>query len=71
MSHLSFQFWHFSPIFVQLTCLVTLFDPNLQVFKIDFFGIFNNFYPLKNVNVARFARNDECDFFYDFQTPCI
>ena len=22
----------------------------------------------QNVNVARFARNDECDFFCDFQT---
>ena len=24
----------------------------------------------KNVNVARFARNIECDFFCDFQTLC-
>ena len=23
-----------------------------------------------NVNLARFARNVECDFFYDFQTLC-
>ena len=30
-----FQFWHFPPIFVllKLTCLVTLFDRKLQVFK--------------------------------------
>ena len=30
-----FLFWHFPPIFVQLklTCLVTLFDCKLQVFK--------------------------------------
>ena len=27
-----------------------------------------NFCPLKNVNIARFTRNTECDFFYDFQT---
>ena len=38
--------------------------------KIDHF--FNElFCPLKNVNVARFARNVECDFYYDFQTPCV
>ena len=28
----------------------------------------SNFCPLKNVKVARFARNVECDFFCDFQT---
>ena len=30
-----FEFWHFPPIFVllKLTCLVTLFDRKLQVFK--------------------------------------
>ena len=30
-----FQFWHFPPIFVLLkvTCLVTLFDLNIQIFK--------------------------------------
>ena len=33
--------------------------------KMDHFGIFN-----ENVNVARFARNVECDFFSDFQTLC-
>ena len=42
-----FEFWHFPPIFVllKLTCLVTLFDRKLQVFKISpkwtIFGIFN------------------------------
>ena len=41
-----FEFWHFPPIFVllKLTCLVTLFDRKLQVFKNSpkwtFFGIF-------------------------------
>ena len=35
MSHLNFEFWHFPPIFdlLKLTCLVTLFDRKLHVFK--------------------------------------
>ena len=33
--------------------------------KLTIFGIFNE---LLNVNVARFARNVECDFLGDFQT---
>jgi len=67
-----FQFWHFSPNFVIfiLTCLVTLFDRKLQFSKISLkltiFGIFNEL--LSTVNVARFARNLECDFLCDFQT---
>ena len=46
MSHLNFEFWHFPPIFVllKLTCLVTLFDRKIQVFKNSpkwtIFGIF-------------------------------
>ena len=45
MSHLNF--WHFPPIFVllKLTCLVTLFDRKLQIFKNSpkwtILGIFN------------------------------
>ena len=41
------EFWHFPPIFVllKLTCLVSLFDSKLQVFKNSpkwtIFGIFN------------------------------
>ena len=33
--NVAFEFWHFTPIFVllKLTCLVTLFDRKLQVFK--------------------------------------
>ena len=68
------RIWHFPPIFVQLklTCLVTLFDRKLQVFKnspkLTIFGIFNELLSTQNVNVARYARNVECDFFYDFQT---
>ena len=45
--NVAFEFWHFPPIFVllKLTCLVTLFDRKLQVFKNSpkwtIFGIFN------------------------------
>ena len=35
-----------------------------------FFGIFNELLSTQNVNVARFARNVEWDFFCDFQTLC-
>ena len=71
-----FQFWHFPPIFVllKLTCLVTLFDRNHQVFKkspkLTIFGIFHELLSTQNVNVARFARNVEYDFWGDFQTLC-
>ena len=63
-----FQFWHFPPIFVllKLTCLVTLFDS----LKWTIFGIFDQLLYTQNINVARFARNVECDFFYGFQTLC-
>ena len=70
-----FEFWHFLSIFVQLklTCLVTLFDRKLQVFKnspkLTIFGIFNQLLSTQNVNVARFARNVEWYFSCDFQTP--
>ena len=36
----------------------------------DHFGIFSELLATQNVNVARFARNAECDFFCDFQTLC-
>ena len=45
--NVAFEFWHFPPIFVllKLTCLVTLFDRKLRVFKNSpkwtSFGIFN------------------------------
>ena len=42
---------------------------NLKSFKIAqsaTFGILNQPLPLRNVTVARFARNVEWDFFYDF-----
>ena len=68
MSHL--KFWHFPTIIVvlKLTCLVTLFDSKLQVFKNSpkwtIFGVFNQLLSTQNVNVARFARNVEWDFFF-------
>ena len=73
--NISFEFWHFPPIFVQLnlTCLVALFDRKLQVFQNSpiwtIFGLFDELLFTQNVNVARFARNVEWDFFCDFQTP--
>ena len=73
MSHLSWilafsiNFCHI----LKVTCLVTLFDHKLQVFKISskwtIFGIFNELLSTQNVNVARFARNVEWDFFCDFK----
>ena len=71
---LTFQFWYFLSIFalLKVTYLVTLFDLKLKVFKkspkLTIFGIFNDLLSTQNVNVARFARNVECDFFGDFQT---
>ena len=65
MSHLNFSILAFSPFFVllKLTCLVTLFDRKLQVFKKSpkwtILGIFNQLLSTQNVNVARFARNVE------------
>ena len=57
---LSFGIFHQFLSYLKVTCLVTLFDRKLQVFK--------NF---QNVNIARFACNVKCDFFCDFQTPCL
>ena len=53
------QLWHFHHFFVllKLTCLVTLFD---------YFWQFWLFFSTQNVNVARFARNIEWDFFLWF-----
>ena len=45
-----------------MTCLVTLFD---------YFWHFWLFFSTQNVNVARFARNVEWDFFCDFPTLCL
>ena len=52
-----------------------MFDRKLQVFKnspkLTNVGILNQLLATQNVNVARFARNFECDFFSDFQTLCL
>ena len=51
-----FAFWHFPPIFdpLKLTCLVTLFDRKLQVFKNSpnwtLFDIFNELLSLAMLN---------------------
>ena len=72
-----FQFWHFPPIFVlfKVTCLVTLFDHKLQVFKnwpkLTIFDIFNELLSAQNVYLARFARNVKCDFLGDFQASTV
>ena len=69
LQNVAFEIWQFPPIFVllKLTCLVTLFDRQPQVFqnspKLTIFGILMS---TQNVNVACFARNVECDFLYDF-----
>ena len=59
--------WHFPSIFA--------FDRKLQVFqnspKLTIFGIFTELLSTQNVNVARFARNFQWDFFCDFQTLCV
>ena len=54
---------------------ITMFENLLklsQIFKnsqiLIIFGIFKEFLSTQNVNVARFARNVECDFLADFQT---
>ena len=73
-----FQVFKNSPkltIFGQLkvTSLVILFNSKLEVFKnspkLTIFGIFTELLSTPNVNVARYARNVEWDFFCDFQTP--
>ena len=38
--------------------------------KWTIFGIFDSLLSTLNVNVARFARNIECDILSDFQTLC-
>ena len=55
----------------KLTCLVTLFDRKIQVFKNSskLAQIFNKLFSIQNANKSRFARNVEWDFFFDFQTP--
>ena len=42
-----------------------------KIAKIDHFLHFDELLPTQIVNVARFARNVDCDFFFDFQTLCM
>ena len=71
-SHLTFSSMscHFPPIFVlfKVICLVTLFATSLKFFKNSpkwtIFVIFNELLSTQNINVARFARNVECDFLW-------
>ena len=66
------DFWQFPTIFVLLkgAFLVTLCDHKLQFFKkspkLTIFGIFSELLSTQNINVARFARSVECDFFCNF-----
>ena len=61
MSYLNFGNINQFFCLLKLTCLVTLFDRKLQVFKNSpkwtNFGIFNELLSTQSVNVARFARN--------------
>ena len=65
ISHFNFGIFH-----QFVTCLVTLFDRKLQVFKNSpnwpFFGTFNELLSNKNENDVLAMLND---FFCDFQTP--
>ena len=60
MSHLTFSFL----VLLKFTCLVTLFDRKLLVFKNSSNWPFLAFL----INVAR---NVRCDFFCYFRTPCL
>ena len=52
-----------------MTCLVTQFDRQIEVFENSSNWPFLTLLVfLKNVNVARFARHVEWDFISDFQT---
>ena len=39
--------------------------------KRPFLAFLDQLLSTQDVNVANFARNVECDFFSDFQTPCV
>ena len=73
MWHLSFPILAFSTNFCPIKVYLSgnTVRPQASGFqklaKIDPFGIFNELLSTQNVNVARFARNVECDFFGDFQ----
>ena len=59
--NVAFEFSNFGIFHQKVTCLVSLFDSKLLLFKNSpkwtIFGIFNELLSTQNVNVARFARN--------------
>ena len=62
LKNVAFEFWYFPPTFVLLkvTCLESLFERKLQVFKNrQSRSIFNELLSIEYVNVARFALNFE------------
>ena len=67
---------HFSNIILASSTNVFPIESDLsgntlsQTRQIGLFGIFKELLSTHNVNVARFARNVECDFFCDFQPLC-
>ena len=73
MSHFNFFnlafFANFCPIKIDLSGN-TVWPQASRFKKLSIFGIFNRLLSTQNVNVARFARNVEWDFFCDFQTLC-
>ena len=62
-NHQKCPIFHLFLVLLKLTCLVTLFDCKLKVFKnspnCTILGIFDKLLFTQNVNVARFARNVE------------
>ena len=74
MSHLNFLILAFSTNFYPITTDLSgnTVWPQTSGFKkltkLTIFGISNERLSTQNVNVARFARNVEWDFFCDFQT---
>ena len=58
------QFWRFQPIWYHCLTATFGFSKTRQNWHI------NQLLSTQNVNLARFARNVECDFGGDLQTPC-
>ena len=60
-----YQFWRFQPIWYHCLTATFGFAKTRQNWHI------NQLLSTQNVNLARFARNVECDFFGDFLTLCL
>ena len=54
-------------VFPQNVALLNFLTLAFFTTKLTIFGIFNELLATQNVNVARFARNVECDFLGYFQ----